>query len=134
MSRIQNQTGLHPLKWGKTGVVVEVRQFDQYVVRVNGSERDILRNRKFLRKYIPVHLPAPRLTIDDDIGLHRNSPHSTARPLGHSEVPGLPPLTAASPLPSTTSAGPVTSPQHPSLPAAHEAPPATPVVSSKHGP
>ena len=99
--RIQNQTGLHPLKWDKTGVVVEVRQFDQYIVRVDGSGRFTLRNRKFLSKYIPVHLPAPRLTIDDDIGLHRNSLHppvprshsgSTARPLGHSEVPGLPPL------------------------------------------
>ena len=28
--RIQNQVGNHPLKWDKTGVVVEVRQHDQY--------------------------------------------------------------------------------------------------------
>ena len=27
--RIQNQTGLHPTKWDKTGIVIEVRQFDQ---------------------------------------------------------------------------------------------------------
>ena len=32
--RIQNQTGPHPTKWDKTGIVIAVRQFDQYVVRV----------------------------------------------------------------------------------------------------
>lgn len=50
---IQNQSGPHPTKWDRTGVVVEVRQFDQYVVRVDGSGRVTLRNRKFLRKYVP---------------------------------------------------------------------------------
>ena len=64
--RIQNQTGPHPTKWDKTGIVIEVRQFDQYVVRVDGSGRVTLRNRKFLRHYVPVvprsplaSLPAP---------------------------------------------------------------------------
>ena len=52
--RIQNQTGPHPTKWDKTGIVVEVRQFDQYVIRVDGSGRVTLRNRKFLRQYHPV--------------------------------------------------------------------------------
>nr|KAG5701617.1 hypothetical protein BaRGS_019306 [Batillaria attramentaria] len=33
--RIQNQTGPNTTKWDKTGLVVEVRQFDQYVVRVD---------------------------------------------------------------------------------------------------
>lgn len=51
--RIQNQSGPFPNKWDKTGVIIEVRQFDQYVVRVDGSGRVTLRNRKFLRKYIP---------------------------------------------------------------------------------
>ncbi len=53
--RIQNQTGQFPNKWDKTGRVVEVKQFDQYVVRVDGSGRVTLRNRTFLRKYVPVH-------------------------------------------------------------------------------
>ena len=57
--RIQNQTGPHPTKWDKTGIIVEVRQFDQYVVRVDGSGRVTLRNRKFLRKYLPVVPRAP---------------------------------------------------------------------------
>jgi hypothetical protein len=52
--RVQNQTGPHPTKWDKTGIIIEVRQFDQYVVRVDGSGRVTLRHRKFLRKYIPV--------------------------------------------------------------------------------
>ena len=45
MACLQNQVGPHPLKWDKTGRVIEVRQFDQYVVRVDGSGRVTLRNR-----------------------------------------------------------------------------------------
>ncbi|GFO50205.1 retrovirus-related pol polyprotein from transposon opus [Plakobranchus ocellatus] len=57
--RIQNQTGPHPTKWDKTGIVIEVRQFDQYVIRVDGSGRVTLRNRKFLRLYHPVIARSP---------------------------------------------------------------------------
>ena len=52
--RIQNQTGRFPKKWDKTGQVIEVKQFDQYLVRVDGSGRSTLRNRKFLGRYEPV--------------------------------------------------------------------------------
>lgn len=75
--RIQNQTGPHPLKWDKTGTVVEVRQFDQYVVKVNGSGRVTLRNRKFLRRYVPVILPQPVRTIEHDLQLLHNAPPQT---------------------------------------------------------
>ncbi|XP_060605955.1 uncharacterized protein LOC132758355 [Ruditapes philippinarum] len=64
--RIQNQTGHHPLKWDKTGVIIEVRQFDQYVVRVDGSGRVTLRNRKILRQYVPVRSMLEVRTIKDD--------------------------------------------------------------------
>ena len=64
--RIQNQMGPHPLKWDKTGSVIEVRQFDQYVIRVDGSGRVTLRNRKYLRKYVPVHRRPPLTTVGDD--------------------------------------------------------------------
>ena len=57
--RIQNQMGSNPRKWDKTGLVVEVRQHDQYAIKVDGSGRITLRNRKFLRKFIPV---MPRTT------------------------------------------------------------------------
>ena len=57
--RLQNMVGPHPTKWDRTGVVVEVRQFDQYVVRVDGSGRVTLRNRKYLRLYTPHIARAP---------------------------------------------------------------------------
>ena len=79
--RIQNQTGPHPLKWDKTGVVIEVRQYDQYVVRVDGSGRVTLRNRKFLRKYVPVQTPPPKLTIAKDFGVCR--PHAVPQIVPH---------------------------------------------------
>ena len=63
--RIQNQTGPHPTKWDKTGMVVEVRQFDQYLVKVDGSGRVTLRNRKFLRSYVPA-IP--------EVPIHNRSP------------------------------------------------------------
>ena len=75
--RIQNQTGPHPTKWDKTGIVIEVRQFNQYVVCVDGSGRITLRNRKFLRKYTPLQIQPPRQTIDDDL---QNIPKPLIKP------------------------------------------------------
>ena len=48
---IQNQSGRFPKKWDKSGVVVEKKGNDQHVVKVDGSGRLTLRNRRFLRKY-----------------------------------------------------------------------------------
>ena len=64
--RVQNQVGPHPLKWDKTGRIVEVRQFDQYVVRMDGSSRATMRNRKFLRKFIPAIQDEDRRHLLDD--------------------------------------------------------------------
>lgn len=64
--RIQNQIGPHPLKWDKTGVIVEVRQYDQYMVKTDGSNRTTLRNRKFLRHFIPAKVMPPFRSIMDD--------------------------------------------------------------------
>ena len=41
--RIQNQTGPHPNKWDRTGIVIEVHQFHQYLTRIDGSGRQTLR-------------------------------------------------------------------------------------------
>lgn len=57
--RIQNQTGQSPFRWDKSGVLIEVRQFDQYFIRVDGMGRVTFRYRKFLRKYIPVISSTP---------------------------------------------------------------------------
>ena len=50
---IQNQTGSKPTKWDRTGTVLEVRDFDKYIVKVDGSGRLTLRNRRFLKKSVP---------------------------------------------------------------------------------
>ena len=64
--RIQNQTGNAPRRWDKSGQVVEVRQNDQYVIKVHGSGRVTLRNRQFLRLYVPhTEKPCPRRITDD---------------------------------------------------------------------
>ena len=62
--RVQNQTGPHPTKWDKTGTITEVRQYDQYVVKLDGSGRMTIHNRKFLRKYIPVMMPTRTIVYD----------------------------------------------------------------------
>ena len=51
--QIQNQIGFKSSRWDITGVVVEVKNYDQYLVRVHGSGRLTLRNRKFLKKIVP---------------------------------------------------------------------------------
>ena len=48
--QVQNQVGNKPSRWDITGTVIEVRDHDQYVIRVHGSGRVTLRNRKFLKK------------------------------------------------------------------------------------
>ena len=71
--RIQNQSGSCPTKWDKTGTVVQIGQHNQYLVRVDGSRRLTLRNRRFLRKLIsPVRssnqslsLPSSSIVIPD---------------------------------------------------------------------
>ena len=65
--REQNQTGHHPNKWDKTGSVVEVRQHDQYAIKIDESGRITLRNRKLLRKFSLVHYDRPIRSIHDDL-------------------------------------------------------------------
>ena len=43
---VQNQTGPHPNRWDNTGVVIEVKQFDQYGIRMDSLGRCTLRNRR----------------------------------------------------------------------------------------
>ena len=69
--RIQNQIGHYPLTRNNTGVIIEVRQFDQYAVKVDGSGRVTLGNRKFLRKYVPVKsLKTTKIIQDDQLRIH----------------------------------------------------------------
>ena len=52
---VQNQTGPHPNKWDRSGVVVECHEFDQYTIKLDGTGRLSLRNRRFLRKFTLPH-------------------------------------------------------------------------------
>ena len=83
---IQNQTGPHPKKWDKTGTVTEVKQHDQYVIKVDGSGRVTLRNRKFLRRYLPV-IPEPRkISIDTDLLFEKLSKRLSSLPATQNDV------------------------------------------------
>ena len=84
---LQNQTGNHPRKWDNFGTVTEVLRFDQYVIKVDGSERISKRNKRFLR-LIPqvVHdtslfglrasLPYP-LPTPPDVSTHSPAAHKS---------------------------------------------------------
>ena len=52
--QIQNQTGNYPNKWFSTGIITGVLPHRQYHVVVDGSRRISLRNRRYLRKILPV--------------------------------------------------------------------------------
>ena len=107
--RIQNQTGPHPLKWDKTGIIVEVRQFDQYTVKIDGSNRSTLRNRKFLRKYMPVKPLHPPRQIADDLALLK---HRMTHP--PQEAPTIPCEKAPTPVVLTSAPPPDCPPTQPS--------------------
>ena len=80
--RIQNQVGQNPRKWDRTGTIIEVKQFDQYAVRVDGSGRVTLRNRKFLRRFTPVmpqnpSFQLPSLLTSQPFITHTHTSHPT---------------------------------------------------------
>ena len=52
MVQIQNQRGVDPRRWSKSGKIVEKLDFDQYLVKVDGGGRLTRRNRRFLKKII----------------------------------------------------------------------------------
>ena len=123
--RLQNQTGPYPTKWDKTRRVVEVRQFDQYVVRVDGSGRMTVRNRKYLRKFDPVLRQPPRRSILSDL-IYRPDPHHTT-PFPHTTPPPSnpirPPTNYPTQLVQMTHPPPLAVSYHPLLPPNQAHPP-----------
>ena len=102
--RIQNQTGHHPTKLDKTDRIIEVRQYDQYAIHVDVLGRVTLRNRKFLRKYVPVQRPTPRRSIIEDLDLVRKSHFSPTVALTAQHICS-PPVTTPVTCQSTTCTG-----------------------------
>ena len=52
--QVQNQHGSMPRRWHTTGHIVEKLDNQQFRIRVDGSNRVTVRNRRFLRKILPV--------------------------------------------------------------------------------
>ena len=67
---IQNQTGRHPTKWNKTGIVIENQPFNKVLVRVDGSRRVTTRNRRFVRVILP---PLRQGAVKEDVQLPNHS-------------------------------------------------------------
>ncbi|CAG2251287.1 unnamed protein product [Mytilus edulis] len=90
---IQNLVGNHPRRWERTGTVVEVRQYHQYVIRVDGTGRVTIRNRQHLRKFTPFQtnqtqgtLMAPTAVQHQEVILSSPSTPKTTQP----QVPKIP--------------------------------------------
>ncbi len=62
---IQNQRGPHPLRWDKTGVIVERLANKQYLVKSDGSGRVLLRTRTHLRKIDPLTRHRTAYDVDE---------------------------------------------------------------------
>ena len=84
---IQNGNGSHPRRWDRTGRIMQKLPFRQYRVKVDGSNRVTLRNRKFLRKIDPVcaHSTSPKIlsptldtTAPQPVAEHLASPQTAA--------------------------------------------------------
>ena len=98
---VQNQDGSHPNRWDKTGLIVQKLPFRQYHVKMDGSNRLTLRNRKFLRKIDPVCAsPAiPRFTpskssTDTRQPTHTSTPPQPTVPAQSALAPALVPALA----------------------------------------
>jgi hypothetical protein len=50
---IQNQTGINPTKWDKTGIVLENNPNSKVMIKVDVSRRVTMRNRRFVRPMEP---------------------------------------------------------------------------------
>ena len=105
---VQNQAGVKPNRWDRTGTIVEVKPHDQHVVRVDGSGRLTLRNKQFLRKVVPIFGPAlPPDVPTSSSPVTRTAPTSSPAPSGPPipmapvSPPLLPPYTSPCHTPAT---------------------------------
>ena len=42
---VQNQVGPNPRRWERTGTIIESKDYDQYVIKIDGTGRSTIRNR-----------------------------------------------------------------------------------------
>ena len=128
---IQNQNGPHPTKWDRSGVVLENLGHDQYRVKVHGSGRVTIRNRRFLRQFtlpstsVTQHYDrSPMITEDQVSFAPETMPYASAPDtLLESSVdqPSVSPSPSLTPLASAESSAdqqPLVSPSPPITPSA----------------
>ena len=61
---LQILMGSDPIRWERIGKIVECKEYDQYLVKVDGTGRTTLRNRKHLMKFQPIPKnPRPATTL-----------------------------------------------------------------------
>jgi hypothetical protein len=122
---VQNQTGPRANKWEKTGTVVEKEGNRQYIIRMDGSGRCSLRNRRFLKRIQPMCADLPLLAIDPPAMPAK----STSMPLVAMEKsPLLPPPYDVQKTPASVSEPPTKSP----TPLTRMAFPHTPYLAQQH--
>ena len=131
---IQNQAGRYATKWDKTGQVIETHKNDQYVVKVDGSGRLTLRNRKFLKlaTHHKLHGGVPPQSLPCPVTLDTPNPtvvipESSQKPVDGGQVVAVPSV----PYPATVdweeaSGPPVSPPQLDTPSSAPEQPPPSP--------
>ena len=71
---IQNGEGRAPLRWDRSGMIVEVLPHRQYRVKVDGSGRPWLRNRVQLKPYVPQTVPPTATTPSASITIPEVTP------------------------------------------------------------
>ena len=69
---IQNGQGNNTLRWEKKGVIVSIEGFDKYGIKVDGSRRLTFRNRKHLRKFVPMYMDPDFDYLDKNTELEKN--------------------------------------------------------------
>ena len=98
---VQNQTGRFAKKWDKSGIVIDNKDYDKVLVRLDGSRRITTRNRQFVKKIIsPVVREVPSLTTPEnhgararqelDVGGVEPTHHNIGVPGNHPEVVEVP--------------------------------------------
>ena len=81
--QVQNQKGKDPLRWDRSGTVVESLGNQQYTVKMDGSGRVTLRNRRFLRKIEPF---LPRYKMLDEVPVTHRRIDDNEVTIGENEV------------------------------------------------
>ena len=102
---VQDMSGQKPGKWTKTGQVIEVEDFDSYLVKINGSNNVTKRNRRYLRKIIP-YIERVTGPVAPKISPPAHPVRAPSPSVPRPEVHTMPPLTQSPNTPENNHAGP----------------------------